>query len=298
MAAALSFKELFDPNFLESLNHLRIVSRRVARGGAFGEQRSHDLGSGLEFRDFRPYSPGDDLRAIDWNIYRRLGRVFLRLFEELEDLPVYLLPDVSQSAFVESPPRARAGLRAAMALTAISLGQHDSVGLFPFCDELKTVMRPRSGKASLMRFADELAKLEPGNATDFGQSMKRFNALGLREGLAVIISDFFDPAGLEAVVKSLKGIRHRLLLIQLFRASDRQPSLAGDVQLRDCETGDAQDVSITKQALEKYREAYDAFQLGLTQFVRSRGAGLLTLDVDREVVPQLATLFETGSYEV
>ncbi len=118
---------LFDPDFLESVRHLRIIARRVPHGGRFAEQRAADLGHGIEFRDFRAYTPGDDLRAVDWNIYRRLGRVFVRLFEEFKDLPLYLMPDVSRSMFLESPPRADAGLRAALALASIALGQHDSV---------------------------------------------------------------------------------------------------------------------------------------------------------------------------
>ena len=128
--------ELFDPDFLESVQRLRIVARRVPRGGRHAEQRSRDLGHGIEFRDFRAYTPGDDLRAVDWNVYGRLRKVFLRLYEELEDLPVYLLVDVSASMFHETPPRARAGLRTALALAAITLGQHDSVGVFPFSDDL------------------------------------------------------------------------------------------------------------------------------------------------------------------
>ena len=110
-AAPIPLAELFDPDFLASVQRLRISARRVARGGRYAEQRSRDLGHGIEFRDYRPYAPGDDLRAVDWNIYRRLGRVFLRLFEELEDLPLYLLPDVSASLFLEQPPRAVGGHR-------------------------------------------------------------------------------------------------------------------------------------------------------------------------------------------
>ena len=72
---AITFEELFDARFLESLKHLRLVAKRVPAGGRFAEQRSRDMGHGLEFRDYRPYTAGDDLRAVDWNIYRRLGRV-------------------------------------------------------------------------------------------------------------------------------------------------------------------------------------------------------------------------------
>ena len=107
-----------------------MVARRVPRDGRFAEQRSRDLGHGTDFCDFRPYSPGDDFRSIDWNIYQRLGRVFLRPYEELEDLPLYLIPDVSRSMFLESPPRARAGLRTTLALASITR--------FPICSHSRS----------------------------------------------------------------------------------------------------------------------------------------------------------------
>ena len=296
MSPAFEAKDLYDAAFLESLTRLRIIATRVQGGGRHAEQRSRDLGSGFDFRDYRPYTPGDDLRAIDWNLYRRLGRVFVRLYEELEDLPLYLLPDLSRSAFLEQPPRARAGLRASLALGAISLNQHDSVGVFPFSDQLEVLVRPSAGKRRVLTLADRLAGVEPGGETDFAASLARFGALGLREGLVAIVSDFFDPRGIEAVTAALGRLRHRLLLVQLVRASDRDPDITGDVRLVDCETGGAADVSISSATLERYRAAYDRFQEGLTSFARRRGAGLVRLDVEQEVVPQLAAVFETGSY--
>ena len=260
--ATLAFEELFDPHFMESLHRLRLVAGRVPMGGRFAEQRSKAMGHGIEFRDFRPYSPGDDLRAVDWNIYRRLGRVFLRLFEEMEDLPVYLMPDLSASAYVaetgagnaELAPRAHAGLRCAMALAAIALGQHDSVGVFPFSNDVRVAIRPQSGAGRLVTFAKVLATLGPDSdvasrQTDIAQSLKKFGAMNLRSGLLVLISDFFDPAGIEAITKALGRTRHRLLLVQLVRKGDRSPDpahMAGDLRLVDAETGDAQNLSITK----------------------------------------------------
>ncbi|MEE9392614.1 MAG: DUF58 domain-containing protein [Planctomycetota bacterium] len=295
-ATSLSPKDLFDPEFLASLAQLRILAGRVARGGRHAEQRSKDLGSGIEFRDFRPYSPGDDFRAIDWNIYRRLGRVFLKLFEEFEDLPVYLLPDCSLSLFLEEPPRIKAGLRTALALASIALNQHDSVGIFPFGESLTTALRPQAGKGRLMRVAERLSAVEPQGSTDFASSFRTFNAMKLREGLVVVISDFFDPGGIEAVTKALKTLRHRLLLVQLVRKSDARPELQGDLQLIDCETGAAEDVSATAAVLQAYAESYRRFETGLTKFAKSRQIGLLQLDVEQAVLPQLATLFESGSY--
>ena len=289
--------ELFDPEFLESVQRLRIVARRVPRGGRHAEQRSRDLGHGIEFRDFRAYTPGDDLRAVDWNVYGRLRKVFLRLYEELEDLPVYLLVDVSASMFHETPPRARAGLRTALALAAITLGQHDSVGVFPFSDDLSVLVRPQAGKGRLLSLAARLASIEPGGPTDLARSLRRFASQRLRTGLVVVVSDFFDPGGVDAVTDALKRVRHRLLLVQLARATDREPALSGDVRLVDCESGASEDVSVTREVLARYRDAYDRFDGALATFARTRGAGLLRLDVDREIIPQLAAVFERhGEY--
>ncbi len=291
-------RELFDPEFLASLATLRIVARRVAPRGRHADQRSRDLGGGVEFKDYRSYAAGDDLRSVDWNIYRRLGRVFLRLFEEQEDLPLYLLPDISESAWVESPPRARAGLRTSLALAAISLNQHDRVGLFPFSDDLQVAVRPRAGKRRVLQFADELAKLAPGGRTDFQRSLRTFQHLRLRPGLVAIVSDFFDPAGVAAVVDALKHLRHKVVLVQLVKRSDAEPDLSGDVRLLDCETGEGEDVSITPAVRAGYLRAYDDFQTKLARFAQTRAAGLLRLDVDQPVVPQLATLFEGGRLSV
>ncbi len=295
---SLNKDELFTPEFLQSLSSLRIIANRVARGGRYAEQRSVDMGSGTDFRDFRSYSPGDDFRSIDWNIYQRLGRVVLKLYEELEDLPLYLLVDTSKSLFLETPPRAIAGLRSALALAAISLNHHDSVGIYPFSNDLTTLVPPQSGKGRILFMADRLAQVQAGGTTDIATSIKRFESYGLRQGLVAIVSDFFDPNGVDAVTESLKNSRHRLLLVQLSKKTDRDPDVQGELQLVDCESGSTEDVSVTDSVKTKYREAYDKFQNQLIGFVQTRRAGWLSIDVEQEVVPQLASIFERGVYTV
>ncbi|MDA1196233.1 MAG: DUF58 domain-containing protein [Planctomycetota bacterium] len=297
-AGRIPTAELFDAEFLAALGSLRIVAKRVAPRGRHAEHRSRDRGGGLEFRDYRPYAAGDDLRTIDWNIYRRLGRLFLRVYEENEDLPLYLLPDVSESAWLESPPRAVAGLRCALALAAISLGQHDRVGVFPFAEDLRVHVRPSAGKRRLFALAEALTRLEPGGRTQFARSLQTFASLKLRAGLVVVISDFFDPAGLEAVSTALRTLRHRLLLVQLVRATDARPDVTGDVRVIDCESGAGEEISVTPAVLAGYRRAHDEFQAGLAAFARDRGAGLLRLDVEQPVLAQLAALFEGGRLAV
>ncbi|MCG8649763.1 MAG: DUF58 domain-containing protein [Pirellulales bacterium] len=293
---------LLDPDFLRQVAALRIVARRVAPAGRWAEHRSRDRGQGLEFRDYRPYSPGDEMRSIDWNIYRRLGRVVIRLFEEMEDLPIYLLPDLSGSMWKEDPPRALAGLQTAIGLAAIGLDQHDRVGVFPFGQQLDVSVRPTSGRGrvnllaqALTQAARQARELYP-QGTDLPAATATLRGLSLREGMVVVVSDFFDPRGADAVLAELKRLRHRPLLVAITRQHDRQPTLRGDVRVRDCETGQTQDVSIDNAILARYRDAYDRHFDALRNFVRQRKGGWLEMDADTDVIAQLATLFEGGRF--
>lgn len=301
MSGPIPFDELFDAKFLADVSRLRVIAKRVASGGRFAEQRSKTKGSGLEFQDYRPYSPGDEFRAIDWNLYRRLGKVFLRLFEELEDLPFYLFPDVSASTWFDDAdgarsPRAIACLRTTLALASIGSNQHDPVGVFPFSNELATGLPMKAGKGRTYEVANYLASLSPGGTTDFKASFKRFAAMNKRQGLVCVVSDFFDPTGVEAVVDALRGLRHQLILVQLVRAGDRTPDLSGDLRLVDCEGGAFADVSVTRSVLDRYTAAYDAFHAELTEFCKRRGAGYVQLDVDQDLLGQLGVLFEGGRF--
>lgn len=296
-AGPIPFERLFDPAFLSALSHLSLSVSRVAAGGRFGDRLSKELGSGLEFRDYRGYSPGDDPRAIDWNIYRRLGKVFLRLYEEQQDLPLYLMPDVSASMFHEPEPRALAGLRCALALATISLSHHDTVALFPFSRTVEVTVRSLSGKASTMVCAEHLARLAPAApdaGTSLSNALRRLADMQLRRGLLVVISDFFDPQGLDAVSNALRAVRHRVLFVQLVRASDAQPDLEGDVRLRDCESGEMTELTITPVVLEQYRDAYTRFNADLVAVAKYYRGGLLQIDCDRDLLAQFNTFFAEG----
>jgi uncharacterized protein (DUF58 family) len=293
--------QLLNPDFLEQARALRIVARRVAPAGRWAEHRSRDRGQGIEFRDYRPYSAGDDLRAVDWNIYRRLGRVVVRLFEEMEDLPIYIMPDLSHSMWKESDARAVVAMQVAIGLAAIGLDQHDRVGVFPFGDELDTSVRPTSGRGRITLLADALTRIalaakKRKSGTNLAASAARLRGLGMREGMLVVISDFFDPQGADGILSELKRSRHRPLLVAISRQEDRDPTLRGDVRVRDCETGAVQDVSINESVLKNYRKAYDSHFDKLRSFVRQRQGGWLQIDADTDVMEQLATLFDGGRF--
>jgi uncharacterized protein (DUF58 family) len=286
---------LFTEEFVSVISRLRIVSSQVPRGGRHAEQRSVQPGAGMEFRDFRAYMPGDDIRRIDWNFYRRSGRLFLRLFEELQNLPVYVLLDVSDSMFFETPPRADAARQMAAAFAAAALNQHDSPSLFPFGSDFLPPLRTLSGRTGLTRTLDYLENLKPAGPTHIARALGRFAAWNLRRGLVVLISDFFDPRGIEPVVDTLKTLRHRLVVVQTIRPADAEPDMTGQLRLIDCEGGRDIDVAVTGRTLARYRQAYEAFMDGVLKFVAQRRAGYVALDVDQPLLDQLGEIFVDGA---
>jgi len=285
---------LFTEEFVRSIERLRIMARQVPAGGRHAQHRSRDLGAGMEFRDFRSYVPGDDLRRIDWSLYRRSGRLFLRLFEEPEDLPVYILVDVSDSMFFETPARADVGRQMAGVLAAVSLNQFDRIRLYPFGTDLVHPPASLSGKHRLRHALEFLDGLSPAGPTDLVKSIRRFSTLKLRSGLAVVVSDFFDPQGIEAIVEALGTLRHRLLVVQLVRDTDARPAMDGEVRLIDCESGTEVDVTVTGRELDRYAQVYRTYNQRLAQFLLRRRAAHLLLNADRPVFDQLSGLFAGG----
>jgi uncharacterized protein (DUF58 family) len=252
----------------------------------------------MEFRDFRAYVPGDDLRRLDWNLYRRSGRLFLKLFEETQDLPVYILLDVSDSMFFETPSRADPARQMAACLAAVGTNQMDRVGVYPFGADLVQPLASAGGQHGFHRVLDYLEQLRPAGPTDVRQAIRRFSGLRLRAGLTVVISDFFDPAGIDSVLETLRSLPHRLAVIQLVRASDGDPRLQGEYRFVDCESGGGTNVTVTAAALERYRQAYRTFDEKLLNFVVRRRAAHMKLDADRPVVEQLGRLFVDGTLSV
>src|SRR5215467_7199026 len=162
MAIATKPSDLLDPEFMSRLERLDIVSRRIFAGKMKGERRSKRKGQSVEFADYRNYVVGDDLRFLDWNIYGRLDRLFIRLFQEEEDLHFYLLLDNSLSMDFGTPTKLHYAKQVAAALGFIGLVNLDRVVVEVFNDRLTQSLPPLRGRRSLWRLLDFLGTLEPG----------------------------------------------------------------------------------------------------------------------------------------
>ncbi len=275
---------MFDSAFLAKLERLHLLSRRRVNGQSRAERRSHKLGSSLEFADHRNYSSGDDLRSVDWNVYGRLDKLFLKLFEEEEDLHIHLLVDASASMrWQAADPRTDRPLRPAKldvarqiagTLAYIGLANLDRVNVGYFSDRLGADLGSGRGKGHFHQVVEFLDRL-PADAgqTDLARSLRAFGQRTKRRGLVIVLSDFFDPRGYEEALSFLLYQRFEIQLIQLLDPAELQPRLLGDLKLTDSETDGAYDVTVNESLVRAYEQEIAKFLAGLEAFCQRRRIG-------------------------
>lgn len=279
--------ELISPELSGRLDRLDVRSRKVFHGTLPGERRSKRRGRSVEFDDYRTYVPGDDLRHIDWNVYARLDRLFIKLFREEEDLALHVLLDASASMDAGTPGKLVFAHRLAMALGYLGLASQNRVSVTSFGtrEGVRTLapMRGRKGVQPLAQFL--LANLEaapdgPGQSKgeDFAGAMRRFASARVGKGVVVVLSDFliregYRP-GLGLLADTGRG-GYDTTCIQILSPGELDPSLeegrvAGDLHLTDNETGQGAEVTVTRELIETYKRSVRGYCEELAHFCRSR----------------------------
>jgi uncharacterized protein (DUF58 family) len=293
---ATTATRLFDADFLHALEALHLAARRVPAGGRHAEQRSRARGAGIEFTDVRPYVAGDDFRSIDWPLLLRLDKVFLRLYLEDQDLPIHFLLDQSASMANAHGGRARSDIarQAVAALAYVALNQLDRVAVHPIAAPALEPLPGLSGKQAFHRLLGWLEALPARGTTPLVEGLEQFAQRRLRRGLCVLVSDLFDPRGIAAVLAALEQVRHHLLILRPVHPDERRPQLAGELEVVDCETGERLALTADDALLDRYEQAYSAFEQQVTTFAAHCGASHVALRTDQPIVPQIATLFRAG----
>lgn len=275
---------LFDETTLRKLKQLTLVARRIRAGGIQGDRRSTRRGSSVEFADYRNYAPGDDLRRLDWNIYARLDRPFIKLFEEEEDLAVLILVDGSRSMAWGEGERHKFSyaLRLAAGLGAVALGSGDLLSIALLQDgKVAAEYGPSRGQVALPRLFDFLEGLKPGGTTDLNAALRQVALKPRRPGLAILISDLLTAEGYEDGLRQLLGRGYEAALIHTLAPDELDPPLAGDLQLVDIETGQEQDVSLGGGLRERYRERAQAWVHSVQADCHKRGIRYLELTTNQ-----------------
>ena len=261
---------ILDAAFLKKLERLSLASRKPFAGQMKGEKRSIKRGTSIEFADYREYVPGDDLRYVDWNTAARLGKMFLKLFVEEEDLYLALLLDTSVSMGFGAPKKSTYAIQIAAALGYIGLSNYDRVTIQPFAASLARPLPTQRGTSGVVPFFRYLEGIKNEGGTSFGTSLKRFAATTRSKGIAVVFSDFFDPDW-QMGVKALIARGFQVSLVHVLSEDELQPKLVGDLRIIDSETGDSKEMSVNPQLLGRYQAALDSFCGDLEAFSHRYG---------------------------
>jgi uncharacterized protein (DUF58 family) len=288
--------EAFSEDFLKEIEKLYIISKKVFAGRLRAQRRAKKLGSGVEFAEHRDYAPGDDFRYIDWNLYGRMDKLFLRLFEEEEDLHVYILLDVSNSMTMGSPPKFLYAMQLGAALAYIALSNLDRVGFVPFADRVLGRLPPTRGIGRIFKIFEFLKQTPIGGPTRLEPCLRTFIHQNQRRGVAVLISDFYDPAGFEEAVNTLRYNKYETYVVQVYDQKEVRPDLMGDLHLVDCETGERREVTISPKLLAEYAKEHELFCAELETFCKERAIPLFRTHTGTPFQDLILDIFRMGGF--
>ena len=260
-----------DPEFLHKLEQLELVSRKIFVGRMKGERKSKRRGSSVEFADHRNYSIGDDLRHIDWNVYGRLDKLFLKLFLEEEDLHFYTLLDTSLSMDFGDPTKLHYAKQVAAALSFVGLVNHDRVMIDTFSSGLSSGMPSIRGRAQMWRVVQYLDQLQASGSSNLTAAAKAFAIKHVGKGIVVVVSDFLDKHGYQDALRYLLARNMDIYVIHVLSREEVEPELAGDLRLVDAEDDDIAEISVSAPLLKRYKDNLNAFVGGLKDWCTKRG---------------------------
>ena len=275
--------ELLPPSLLAKLDRMELVSRKIFRGRMKGERRSTRKGQSVEFADFRNYVPGDDLRFVDWNLYARLDKLFLKLFLEEEDLHFYTLIDVSESMNFGAPSKLQYAKQLAAALGYIGLCRSDRIKIEPLDPVAAPAAPVLRGRGQVWRMIEYLKQVEASSNAPLVESVKSFCSRNTGKGVLVLISDLMDKSGYEDALKYLVARNLDIYVIHVLSQEEIDPDITGDLKLVDCEDGDFTEISVSQRLLDRYRGTLATFIEQARDFCSRRGIVYTMTSTERSV---------------
>ncbi len=261
---------VFDEAFLRQLERLMLVTRKAVRGGMKGVRRSAKRGVSVEFADYRNYTLGDDLRTLDWNIYARLEKLFVKLFIEEEDVTVHILLDASGSMGLGAPDKLLFGKRAAAALAYVGLASYDRISLAVLHGRVARRFPTVRGTGRIFQVLADLSPVKAATGpTDLAACARHYAAQLTQRGPLILISDLFD-ANAERAISELAGTRCEVAVLHTLSPDELDPPLEGDLRLLDTESGAGVDITADLSTMDAYRARLTAWQAGLDAVATKR----------------------------
>jgi len=268
-------QRFLDPAVLAGISGLDLVAKTVVDGFVNGLHRSPDFGFSQEFAEYRAYSPGDDLRHVDWNVFARTERAYLKRYRGETNSILTVLLDASNSMKFSSHSVSKmdyARFTAASLFYLAIQNQRDAAGLIVFDDEIRTYIRPSTRQGQLHRLLSGLEQAEPHARTDFAKPLNHFQQFLRRRGIVIFISDFYDsPEHIVRTVEPLRFHGNEVVLFHVLDPKEIRPEVKEPSTLIDLETQDR--IEITPDYVrDEYRKKFDAHVEALRD--KTRGAGM------------------------
>ena len=262
---------LTSPAFLQKLESLHLLARKVLGGSLQSDRRSIKKGAGITFADYAEYNPGDDYRAIDWRVFARFESLLIKLFELEEDATIYLLLDTSPSM----QAKLQQAKELAAALGYIALNTHDRLATYGLADTLKPLLEPCRGRAKTFPFLRALENAPTfGSATEFTTCCKQFQARHRKRGLVLVISDFLFPGGFDDGLSFLQWHNHDVFCLQTLAPEDLKWDFVGDCDLTCVESNESRRLTITPDDVKRFGAAVAEWNESLVRSCKKRGIGL------------------------
>jgi uncharacterized protein (DUF58 family) len=277
---------LFDEAFLRRLEQLELASRRLTAGRMKGERRSVRRGQSVEFADYRNYSAGDDLRQLDWNVYARLERLFIKLFVEEEDVTVHVLVDASRSMDFGEPNKLTFARRAAGALAYLGLAHLDRVSVAFLGEGRALSLRPLRGKARVFEVFKFLSEPRAERLTGLAAAARDYASRIRGRGPLILVSDLLDPGYLDAL-RDLAGTRCQLSVLHVLAPEELDPEVPPDARLVDNETGHGIEVTGDDDLVDRYRARLAEWQEEIATFCSRRGGAYVSVPSDLDLADLL-----------
>jgi uncharacterized protein (DUF58 family) len=281
---------LFDEDFQRKLDYLALVSRRLFAGRLRAERRTKKTGSGVEFADHREYTAGDDLRYLDWKVYGRSERLLLKLFEEEEDLSIYVLLDCSASMAFGGAKFDHARKLAA-ALAYVGLANLDRVALLAVSTRVDKTLPSTRGKGRIFKILDFLRGLSPSGDTALAEAARGFAAQQRRRGIAIVVTDLYDPEGFERGINAIRYRKYEPIVVHVVDPRDADPGARGDVTLVDVETGESRELTLTDGMVAAFRDEHARWRREIEDFCKTRQVPYVAADVTEPFEDQVLRLF-------
>jgi len=276
-------QRFLDPAVLAEISRLDLVAKTVVDGFVAGLHRSPDFGFSQEFAEYRPYTPGDDLRYVDWNVFARTERCYLKRYRGETNTRVTVLLDASASMTFGSHRVNKLDYARflAAALCYLAHTQRDSTGVLVFDDQVRNYVAPSSRHGQLFRLLHALDKAEAGTRTDFAEPFLHMLNLQRHRGMVVVISDFYETP--DRVIRLIEPLRYRgsdLVLFHVLDPEELRPSFHQPMLLEDMETRGTLEVS-PDYARSDYRARIEAHVAHLRDKARAAGMDYYLLETTR-----------------